>query len=194
MAQHLARPPGPHSLAAVPEERQYTVPQELGSPVPHSNPHIPPCWKEARSVSPSLLWGWEAANVLRRPSPNKAPHTNPAKGPDSSLLIAILASEPTRGKQRGPYFSWWTLNALLRVPICLGQPLLMVERNPEPVSDLLLLNLILWQAHQTPEEVYIHTQDIFTHAGREQCPRRGRVLTSTPLFHTCKLCSIWARE
>lgn len=87
------------------EEREYTVLQELGPPMSHSNPHIPP-WKEAWSVSPSLLWGWEAANVLQRPSPNKAPHTDPAKGPGSSLLIAILASEPTRGKQRGPYFLW----------------------------------------------------------------------------------------
>lgn len=128
------------------------MPQELGSPVPHSNPHIPPRWKEAQSISPGLLWGWEAANVFWRPSPNKAPHTDPAKGPGSSLLIAILASEPTGGKQRGPYFSWWMLNALLCLPICHWQPLLM-ERNPEQGSDLLLLlNFILWQA-QIPEEV-----------------------------------------
>lgn len=147
VGQHLARPlPRPHTLYCT-KKGNTQCSKSWDPPMSHSNPHIPP-WKEAWSVSPSLLWGWEAANVLQRPSPNKAPHTDPAKGPGSSLLIAILASEPTRGKQRGPYFLWWMLNALLRVPICHQQPLLTVERNLEQVSDLLLLlNFTVWQTH-----------------------------------------------
>lgn len=39
--------------------------------------------------------GWDAANMHWRPSADKALHTDSAKRPGSSLLIAVLASEPT---------------------------------------------------------------------------------------------------
>lgn len=182
----------PHSLTALLWRKAIHSAPRAETPHASLQPTHPALLEGSPEHQPWPPVGLGGSQYASEAKPNKAPHTDPAKGPGSSL-IAILASEPTWGKQRGPYFSWWMLNALLCVPICHWQPLLTVERNPEQVSDLLLLlNFILWQAHQTPEEVHIQSTYPYMRALRD-VQGVGESL-HTLLCHACKLCSIWARE
>lgn len=174
-----------HALASAhPEGRQWKCPHKQGPPcLPLTHTLGPLEGSPGHQCPPGPPRGWAAANMHWRPSPDKAPHTDPAKGPGSSLLIAILASELTGGKTEEAFFLAVNAAHTAARPIHHRWPPLTAVNSPGQVPALLLLLNIfhnLLPSKQDPLASLVRS-------GKATSTEHTGPQRRTGACHTCKL-------